>query len=129
MKTEKAIEILKEQKLFTPLGQACHVAVDALENELPFMGNTQRDVFKSVLYERYRQDNKWGYQNHALERWATILGEEYGEFCKAINETIFIDGTNGGYAIMKKEAIHVAAVAIAFIEHLEKNKMQYGFYY
>lgn len=31
MKIEKAIEILKEQKLFTPLGQACMEAISALE--------------------------------------------------------------------------------------------------
>lgn len=35
MKIEKAIEILKEQKLFTPLGQACFVAVQALEKQMP----------------------------------------------------------------------------------------------
>ena len=108
------------------------MAISALENELPFMGNTQRDVFKSVLYERYRQDNKWGYQNHALERWTSILGEEYGELCRAVNETIFeneaefdFQTDEGGYENMKKEAIHVAAVAVAFLEFLERKKVQW----
>ena len=34
MKIEKAIEILKEQKLFTPLGQACMEAIGALEKQI-----------------------------------------------------------------------------------------------
>lgn len=48
MKIEKAIEILKEQKLFTPLGQACHVAIGALEKQVP-----QKAVMffnKEILY-------------------------------------------------------------------------------
>ena len=99
---------------------------EALENNLPFMGYVQRNIFDLVLIERYRQDNKWGEQNHVMERWATILGEEYGELCEVINETIFVDGTHGGYENMKKEAIQVAAVAIAFIEQLERNKEKLG---
>lgn len=123
---ENAIELCKlDYELFPDDNKHLLIAIEALENELPFMGDVQRDIFKSVLYERYRQDNKWGEQNHVLERWTGILGEEYGELCEAINETIFVDCTNGGYETMKKEAVHVAAVAIAFIEYLEKNKNQY----
>lgn len=55
--------------------------------------------------------------------WTGILGEEYGELCQAINETIFYNGTDkGGYDNMRKEAIHVAAVAIAFVEYLVRWK-------
>ena len=123
---ENAIELCKlDYELFPDDNKHLLIAIGALENKLPFMGDVQHDIFKSVLYERYRQDNKWGEQNHVLERWTGILGEEYGELCEAINETIFVDGTNGGYETMKKEAVHVAAVSIAFIEYLEKNKNQY----
>ena len=34
MKPEKALEILKEQKLLSPLGQAIFVAIDALEKQM-----------------------------------------------------------------------------------------------
>lgn len=83
----------------------------------------QASAIKEVLRERFRQDLKWGRQDHALERWTGILGEEYGELCEAINETIFDNGTDkGGYKQMRKEAIQVAAVAVAFAEYLDRNK-------
>ncbi len=86
----------------------------------------QGDVIKSVLAERQRQDEKWGEQNHLPQFWAGILGEEYGELCQAINETVFDNGEEerkkGGYENMRKEAIHVAAVAVGFLECLERNR-------
>ena len=105
------------------------LAIDALKKQMPFINDEQYEIFKAVLNERHRQDGKWGEQNHDLPLWTGILGEEYGELCEAINETVFDNGTNkGGYENMKKEAIHVAAVAIGFLECLERNKRQFGFY-
>ena len=43
-------------------------------------------VFAAISEERNRQDEKWGEQNHTPAVWAAIIGEEYGEVCKAINE-------------------------------------------
>jgi len=83
----------------------------------------QNEIIKAIIKERERQDSKWGEQNHELSRWTGILGEEYGELCEAINETVFDNGTDkGGYENMRKEAIHVAAVAVGFLEYLERNK-------
>lgn len=91
------------------------------------MNKIQEQVIKDVLKERQRQDNKWGEQNHPPHFWTGILGEEYGELCEAINETVFDNGTDlGGYENMKKEAIHVAAVAIGLLECLERNKYEWG---
>jgi len=82
-----------------------------------------------VLTERQRQDTKWGEQNHPPHYWTGILGEEYGELCEAINETVFNNGPTerpkGGYDNMRKEAIHVAAVAVGFLECLERNKAEW----
>lgn len=87
------------------------------------MIEVQVNIINNVLKERNRQDAKWGEQNHNPQFWTGILGEEYGEFCEAINETVFNNGTDkGGYDNMKNEAIHVAAVAIGFLECLERNK-------
>ncbi len=84
-------------------------------------------VLEWVNSERDRQESKWGEQNHKPTDWVSILGEEYGEFCQAVNETVFDNGTNkGGYENMKTEAIHTAAVAIAFVECLERNKEKWG---
>ena len=82
----------------------------------------QDKVIQDILTERQRQDKKWGEQNHPPQFWTGILGEEFGELCEAINETVFDNGTDkGGYENMKKEAIHVAAVAVGFLECLERN--------
>jgi NTP pyrophosphatase (non-canonical NTP hydrolase) len=86
----------------------------------------QSKVIAEIIKERERQDGKWGEQNHFPQFWTGILGEEFGELCEAINETVFDNGSNkGGYENMKKEAIHVAAVAIGFLECLERNKFIY----
>ena len=83
----------------------------------------QSDIMQDILKERDRQDSKWGEQNHFPEKWSGILGEEFGELCQAINETVFDNGSDkGGYENMKTEAIHVAAVAVGFLECLERNK-------
>lgn len=39
-----------------------------------------------VLAERHRQDSKWGVQNCPATEWMSILGEEFGELCKEVNE-------------------------------------------
>jgi len=73
-----------------------------------------------VRAERDRQDSLWGDQsgNHLFE-WVSILGEEYGELCEAVNETC--SGSvrhpdRGGPEAVIKEAVHVAAVAVEIIE-------------
>lgn len=87
------------------------------------MSEIQRRVINAVLLERKRQDSKWGEQNHPPHYWTGILGEEYGELCEAINETVFDNWSDkGGFENMRREAIHVAAVAIGFLECLERNK-------
>ena len=78
-----------------------------------------------IIDERSRQDDKWGQQNHQPQFWTGILGEEFGELCEAINETVFNNGKHakpkGGYENMRKEAVHVAAVTVGFLEYLERN--------
>jgi len=79
----------------------------------------------SVVQERKRQEAKWGEQNHDPVYWLGILGEEFGELCQAVNETVFDNGPEerkkGGYENMRAEAVQVAAVAIAFVEYLDRN--------
>ena len=99
------------------------------ESSLRPATSIQNDVIKAVLAERQRQDEKWGEQNHLPQFWTGILGEEYGELCQAINETVFDNGEEerkkGGYENMFREAIHVAAVAVGFLECLERNRGYY----
>ena len=82
---------------------------------------TQFEAIRLVLLERVAQAEKWGEQTHSWAEWATILGEEYGEFCEAINETVLNNANKpelGGYKNMIKEAAHTAAVGVQILEKL-----------
>lgn len=80
------------------------------------------NIIKEIIEERKRQDRKWGEQNHKPIEWCVILGEEYGEVCKAALETNFnYDSSKGDYSEYREELIQTAAVAIAMIECLDRN--------
>ena len=70
-----------------------------------------------IVEERLRQDKKWGIQNHDHFRWLAILGEEYGEACKAAVQYHFEGGSLLAY---RKELLHTAAVAAAAVECLDR---------
>lgn len=90
----------------------------------------QIDMLLKVVGERRRQDDMWGEQNHILPLWIGILGEEYGELCQAVNETVFDNGPEerkkGGYENVMTEACQVAAVAVSIMECLERNRDKWG---
>ena len=77
------------------------------------------EAFEKVISERMTQIAKWGDEssNHPFE-WMSILGEEFGELCEAVNETCFRNGTHrerGGTENIIREAAQIAAVAITII--------------
>lgn len=78
-------------------------------------------VWADIEAERLRQDDKWGEQNHQDEMWALILGEEFGELQKAILETNF-GGSDQGET--HTELVHVAAVAVQWLEAMERRQQQ-----
>lgn len=88
-------------------------------------GAGMNQAIQAIIKERHRQDKKWGQQNHEPIVWSAILGEEVGELCQAIIETIFDNGPalkeKGGHQNMRTEAVHVAAVSLAFIEYLDRK--------
>lgn len=66
------------------------------------------EAFEKVISERITQIAKWGDEsrNHPFE-WMSILGEEFGELCEAVNETCFRNGTHperGGNENIIREA-------------------------
>ena len=70
---------------------------------------------KAIIDERDRQDEKWGLQDHTLPMWLTILMEEVGELAAAVLGECF--GTDKHPELdWQKEAIQVAAVALAMVE-------------
>ena len=82
-------------------------------------------VIDEILAERRRQDEKWGEQNHDPAVWLAILTEEVGELAEAI----LFDHSNGDErnhthsADMRTEAIQVAAVAVQFVQFLDRRAL------
>lgn len=74
-----------------------------------------------VIEERIRQDKKWGEQNHNPYIYLAILVEEVGELAQAVLQTQF-GGDKGGWDNVRKEAIHTAAVSLALLECLDREK-------
>ena len=79
---------------------------------------TQELVIQTIVDERQRQDAKWGQQNHDDYRWLAILTEEVGELAQAALHDEF-----GGKAAgtLRAELIQVAAVAMSWLECLDRN--------
>lgn len=84
-----------------------------------------------VQAERIRQDKLWGEQNHALERWYTILGEEFGEVGKEICELGYAETSEYKKGLkayhtnqLKEELVQVAAVCVAILECIERTSAE-----
>lgn len=73
-----------------------------------------RLVLADVVAERMAQDAKWGEQNHPSEVWLAILSEEVGEMAKTM-----LPG-EGTLFDTRDEAVQVAAVAVAFVESIDR---------
>ena len=86
------------------------------------------NVLEEVQEERLNQNNKWGEQNHNPSIWLAILAEEFGEAAKEVCEYNAVDKNLGllvYYRLnnMRKELIQTAAVAIQFVESLDRNEL------
>lgn len=68
-----------------------------------------------IVAERSRQDKKWGQQNHPGLRWLAILMEEVGEVAQELLE-------NPCQLEAEEELVQVAAVAVAWLEDMERKQ-------
>ena len=76
----------------------------------------KEDIVELIISERKKQDLKWGEQNHNIYKWLAILGEEVGEVNKAVLED--------KYDEVLDELVQIAAVSVAMIESLERNRIK-----
>jgi len=88
-------------------------------------GRRQRGAVVAIIEEREKQDRKWGQQNHDPVYWSGILMEELGEVAKeAIEIEPFAErgqrSKDESLARLRKEVIQLAAVAVAFIEYIDR---------
>ena len=86
------------------------------ERDSKLRANAVRDA----LAERRRQEALWGRQDHDPFVYVTILTEEVGEVAEAAHDTFF-GGKAGGVEAIRKEAVQVAAVALAMVESLDRG--------
>lgn len=79
--------------------------------------SVRQATYKAIDKERDYQDKKWGTNKHkSHEWWMTVLGEEYGEACRAV--------CNGDDENLRDELIQVASVAVKILERLELMETQ-----
>jgi hypothetical protein len=112
---ERATVIKKEEEMDCQEGKVRKGGVNKKPRSA-IAGIAMYRIFQKIRIERARQEKKWGEQNHFPPKWCLILGEEYGEVCKAALEDKFAD--------YEKELVQVAAVAVAMLECLQKNTVK-----
>lgn len=91
-------------------------------------------ILTEVAAERERQDATWGVQNHSGPVWNLILQEEAGEVAEAVLNIGQWEGggryvfpqhhtpvPEGLYDEVRKELIQVAAVAVAWVEAIDRR--------
>lgn len=79
-------------------------------------------VLREVLDERLRQDARWGEQNHDPLGWLAILAEEFGEVAAEVTKACVppVGDRDAHLAKLRGELIQTAAVAVAFVECLDR---------
>lgn len=85
-------------------------------------------VYWDIAEERQSQDAKWGTQRHDFPVWQTVLTEEVGELAQAILRYRQADFDASLHPLlttllgeMRAEAVQIAAVAVAMIEHIDED--------
>jgi len=81
-------------------------------------------VLKQVSDERISQDNTWGEQNHSNPHWLAILTEELGEVAECVCRTDVHSSAvkESAERQLRNELIQVAAVAVAWVESIDRKK-------
>lgn len=87
------------------------------------------EILEELEAERIRQIEKWGMgQQLTPIEYCAILGEEFGEVCRAVHDAHFatqypnaIQATPGDYSQYRKELVQLATVCVAAIQNLDNN--------
>lgn len=86
---------------------------------MPTVERRRSNMVDLILDERDRQDNEWGEQDHPDLDWLAILTEELGEVAKEVKGNQVPLGGNDEQ--MGQELVQVAAVALAWLECMERK--------
>lgn len=83
----------------------------------------QGNALDDIIDERIRQDATFGVQNHHPAYWLAILGKQVGQLGSAVLGREWFDDKAAATAIMRREAVQAAAVALALIECIDRGDM------
>lgn len=81
------------------------------------------NILADVLNESDRAEQKFGVQNHAPADWMLIVGEEYGEAQKEVNDYRYTGDLDPNY---RYELVQTAAMALQAIASYDRNEAQLG---
>ena len=88
-----------------------------------FLERVTYETLKDVEQERIRQNALWGKQRHDMGIWLSILGEEFGEVCQAIQRhTGLVSSKITDAEHLYEELIQLAAVAVAIAEQAKEEE-------
>ena len=86
------------------------------------------EILEELEAERIRQIEKWGMgQQITPIEYCAIIGEEFGEVCRAAHDAHFaaqypvIKATPGDYTQYREELVQLATVCVAAIQNLDNN--------
>jgi len=100
-----------------PTGAMLRLFEEYLGQEPPLL---TRNALAQVAYERQHQDRKWPKQaTDPNTPWLGILTEEVGEVARAT-----LDNAEDGPQDLRSELIQVAAVAVAWVEWLDRISLK-----
>lgn len=100
-----------------------------------------KSILKEVADERYRQDRKWGEQNHPNGTGSKIFEDYAGiakrkcdtaakngslTFAKILEEEFWEALAESNPQALRTELIQVAAVAVGWVEAIDRKKQNNG---
>lgn len=80
----------------------------------------ERQLLAQIAAERRRQDELWGLQDHAPERWLAILVTELGELGEAVLQAKG-EGRPEWWRTYRSGLVQLAAVATAAAESFDRR--------
>lgn len=120
---DRVVEVLKADpnlgRLAAGYAPLYKTTPEQVLNALAIVSTKRMQALSAIDRERDAQDKKWGTdRRHHPAHWLAILGEEFGEACRAYHD--------GKQADFEAELVQVAAVAVCILEHVWAGKTVVG---
>ena len=98
------------------------VPVSEMTGHQQFM--CRRVLLGDVMEERRRQHREWGEQALSGAEWLAVLMEEVGEAARAVLRQRVVG--DGDVRQLREELVQVAAVAVQWVEALDRESAAVG---